>query len=100
MVDNDGVVHTVKAYGMEEITDTVEYVEVKGVSHLFPEVRYQDIKRPIGMVDMLIGLNYAYLHPTNLRADGNLRLMSSKFGTGFCIDGSHDTCRVNQGILI
>ena len=100
MVDNDGVVHTVKAYGMEEITDTVEYIEVKGVSHLFPEVRYQDIKRPIGIVDMLIGLNYAYLHPTNLRSDGNLRLMSSKFGTAsasmdhmrpLLAQGSHST---------
>ena len=43
------------------------------------------------MVDMLIGLNYANLHPTNLRTDGNLRLMSSQFGTGYCIDGSHES---------
>ena len=62
---------------------------MKDVSHLFPEVKYEDIQRPIGMVDMLIGWNYAYLHPTNLRTDGNLRLMSSKFGTGYCVDGSH-----------
>ena len=67
MVYNDGTVHTVKAYGMEEITDTVEYVEVKGVSHLFPEVRYQDIKRPIGMVDMLIDLNYASASTDHMR---------------------------------
>ena len=91
MVDEQGTVHTVQAYGMSEIMDTVEYVEVKGVSHLFPEVRYEDIKRPIGMVDMLISLNYAYLHPTNLRTDGNLRLMSSQFGTGYCVDSSHES---------
>ena len=30
MVDKEGTVHTVQDFGMSEITDTVEYAEVKG----------------------------------------------------------------------
>ena len=53
----------------------------------------EQIKRPQGQVDMLIGLHAAALFPTveNSEQDavGNLRLLSTKFGTGWVVDGQH-----------
>ena len=62
---------------------------------MFPELGndYRKIQRPVGKGDLLIGTNDVRLHPylanPNEHLKGNLRLMTSMFGTGVLIDGSH-----------
>ena len=48
---------------MPEITDEIEYVDIEGVVQLFNQVNLKDICRPIGKVDLLIGLSHAALYP-------------------------------------
>ena len=66
----------------------------------FPELRgdYWKIRRPTGDVDLLIGIQDARLHPYLANpaehCKGNLRLLTSMFGTGYLIDGSHPEIKV------
>ena len=52
-----------QAFGMEEITGDIESVNIDGVTHLFPSIPAVDLERPVGQVDLLVGLNQAALHP-------------------------------------
>ena len=62
---------------------------------VFPELGndYRRIQRPVGKVDLLIGTNNVRLHPyladPTRHLKGNLRLMTSMFGSGVIVDGSH-----------
>ena len=58
---------------------------------LFPDVDPGDLERPAGPVNLLLGLIYSSLHPVlQPGCTGDLRLLSSRFGTGLLIDGWHD----------
>ena len=87
--------HTILAYSMGDITTTIEEVDLRPALKVFPELGndYSRIKRPMGKVDLLIGTNDVRLHPyladPNRHLQGNLHLMTSMFGTGVLVDGSH-----------
>ena len=90
LVDKEGQEHTMEAYGMDEITGDVESVNSDGVVHHFPVIPSDDLKRPSGKVDLLCGINQAALHSTSGENPvGNLRLLKSRFGSGWLLDGSH-----------
>ena len=79
---------------MDSIMANVEKVDMSPAVKLFNnKVVEEQIKRPEGQVDMLIGLHAAALFPTmeNSEQDvaGNLRLLSTKFETGWLADGQH-----------
>ena len=81
-------------YSMDSIMTSVEKVDMSPAVKLFSNrVVGEQIKRPEGQVDMLIGLHAAALFPTmeNPEQDvlGNLRLLSTKFRTGWLVDGQH-----------
>ena len=95
LVDKEGDEHIMQAYGMEEITSDKEKVNIDGVTHYFPHIPAEDLQRPCGKVDLLCGLNQAALHPTGGEtAVGNLRLLKSRFGSGWLLDGSHPKIKV------
>ena len=81
-------------YSMDSITADLEKVDMGPVVDLFDDkVVEEQIKRPQGQVDMLIGLHVSSLFPIveNPKKDvvGDLRLLSTKFGTGWLVDGQH-----------
>ena len=81
-------------YSMDSITANVVKVDMGPAAHLFSKkVIEEQIRRPEGQVDMLIRLHASALFPTmnNPEQDviGNLRLLSSKFRTGWLVDGQH-----------
>ena len=47
------------------------------------------MQRPVGEVELLIGQNYAGLHPIALENSGNLVVYQSLFASGFTLGGCH-----------
>ena len=85
--------HKVLAYSIDTITAPTVHVDVRPALKVFPEVNFHDISRPEGDVDLLLGIQDADLHPilanpTKHRV-GKLRLLTSKFGSGYLLDGAH-----------
>ena len=94
LIDIKGTEHELLMYSMDSITANVEKVDMGLAMKLFNDkVVEEQIRRPEGQVDMLIGLHAAALFPTvkNPEQDviGNLRLLSTRFGTGWLVDGQH-----------
>ena len=88
LLKRDGTVVKILCIGMDRITDDVSLVDVSAAAKMFgvPEV---DLYRPKGRVDLLIGIHEAGLFPTCKEERGNLRLMSSSFGSGLVLEGAH-----------
>ena len=98
LLDREKGEHTLLAFEMESITAVQEGVDVSGALSLFPALKNLDqVKRPSGAVDLLVGIHHAPLHPTLNRHEddvvGALRLLHSRFGTGFVLDGVHQSIR-------
>ena len=75
-----------KASGIDAITSNIQPVDINGVVRL-PKVAWKDVARPIGPVDLLVGLEVG-LHPTGGDTKvGNLRLLYSEVGT-WKLDGT------------
>ena len=85
LLDEMGDQNTVLAFSVDEITRSVKPVDVTDV------VGPQEAS-PAGKVDLLIGIQYAGLHAHGGEegaVHGNLRLLLSRLGTGFLLDGTH-----------
>ena len=54
-------------------------MEIKGVNRLFNLETSVDVERPVGEVDILVGIHEAELYPITVDCIGNLRLFSSIF---------------------
>ena len=87
--DRKGVIENVLAYSLQEITGDIDEVDLLAIKELFPNLAEEQLKRPAGAVDILIGVNYAHLHPVPKDVVGDMRLLESRFGSGIVIDGSH-----------
>ena len=88
---------------METIAGPLEEVDVRAAKKIFPGIDLEAVKRPVGKVGLLIGIHQAGIFPyvadRDKHIDGNLRLLTSIFGTGSLLDGSHpsiDACQVMQ----
>ena len=49
------------AFSVESITSDIEKVNIRGASHYFPQAALQELKRPDGPVDVLVGINFCEL---------------------------------------
>lgn len=91
--DMYGKQHHVWGYGIDNIIDPDEPVELSQVRSLFPHVPDQAFSSlPKKRIDLLIGLNYNSLHPnggTGVDTVGNLKALRSRFGCGWVIGGCH-----------
>ena len=89
--DKQGRIHTIQAFGIETISSEINGIDVQGILHLFKGVQSSEVERPKGYIDLLIGFNYAALHPTKEQSVGNLLLMRNIFGR--CLGGTHTSLK-------
>ena len=84
--DMYGKLHRIWGYGIDEIIEPGEPVDLSNVRHLFPHVPDQAFHTlPKKRIDILVGLNYNALHPCGgIGVDlvGNLKALRSRFGCG------------------
>ena len=70
------------AYEIEEIYGKVGETRVDHLVDIFPSLRKKDVMRNEGEIELLIGMEYAELHPTCIDSCAGLLLCNSDFGTG------------------
>ena len=85
-----------KAFGVNKIaSEPIESIDLSNVKELFSspiQRSWNEVEsRPSGEVELLIGQNYAGLHPTVHETNGNLIVYRSLFDSGFTIGGSHNS---------
>ena len=96
----DGSVVTVLAMGLDQVTADIDKMDHSQAAAMFPEVEKIKLTRPYGSVDLLLGIHMAELFPTQMKEShrvGNLRLLSSVFGSGFMLDGAHPSVKPHGG---
>ena len=92
MIDNTGKEHEMQAFGIDQITEESQTVDLNGVKTVFPGAPKEVFERPSGSVDLLIGSSYMNLQPFGGDDEftrGRLRLMKSHFGCGYILTGTH-----------
>ena len=85
--DKNGNYVDVLLYGIDRISTELESIDLSGVSQLFPKTLLNELRRPSGEIDVLIGFEYAGYHPTRIKSSGHLLVMENRFGK--CLGGSH-----------
>ena len=99
LCDIDGNQYHIWGYGIDNIMEPDEPINLSKVRCLFPHVPDIAFKTlPRKRIDILMGLNYNSLHPcggNGIDAVGNLKVLQSKFGCGWVIGGSHKDLRVS-----
>ena len=87
LLDKQGHAVEFEVYGINKITSDIERVNVESIAHLFRNVTRDEIARPAGLVDVLIGYEYAAYHPEKEQNIGHLVLLKNRFGR--CVGGTH-----------
>ena len=86
---NDGEIVTVSAYGVDEIAECHANIVVdQSLKSLVPEIPEEAWNRPRGKVDLLLGSNLTKIMPRDNYEIDNLRVLSTRFGSGFCLQGT------------
>lgn len=84
-----GQVVQFEVYGIDKITTDIQSVNLDDVTQLFENVKPDEIRRPTGTVDVLIGYGYTGYHPEPEQKSGHLLLLKNRFGR--CLGGAHTT---------
>ena len=92
LIDLQGHQTLIEVYGIDQITSNIRKIKIDGILHIF-DVPKKDIERPTGTIDVLIGYDYAGLHPEMQNRSGHLLLLKNRFG--FCIGGIHPAIEEN-----
>ena len=92
LIDLQGHQTLIEVYGIDQITSNIRKIKIDGILHIF-DVPKKDIERPTGTIDVLIGYDYAGLHPDMQNRSGHLLLLKNRFG--FCIGGTHPAIEEN-----
>ena len=87
LLDKQGHAVEFEVYGINKITSDIEHVDVESIAHLFRNITKDEIARPAGPVDVLIGYEYAAYHPEKDQNIGRLVLLKNRFGR--CVGGTH-----------
>ena len=100
IVDRQNNSHVIKAFQIDEICSNLKRINTDKFAHLFPSTSPSDIRRPKGKVELLVGNNYAGLHPSKKCVSEGLVIYETMFGTGKILGGSHnqikETSTINQ----
>ena len=93
LIQSDGTSRSVWAYGIDNIMEPADPVNIASVRKLFPHLP-QEIFAPAVKkeVDILIGNNFLGLHPSGGQGRdsvGDMRAYQSLFGQGWVLAGSH-----------
>ena len=87
LVDRKGGIHRIQAYGIDQISTEIISFDINDVMYLFPGLHASQIKRKGGSIDLLIGMEYAGIHPWKIKVVDNLALYQTHFGTGKILGG-------------
>ena len=87
LFDKEGREVKFAVYGIDKITSDLQRIDINGITKLFKHVPKEDLIRPSGTVDVLIGYEYAGYHPTREQNIGHLVLLKNRFGR--CTGGTH-----------
>ena len=99
LIDKQGKTVVFNVYGIDKITSPIPAVDIKGISKLFQDVYEEELIRPTGEVDTLIGYEYADFHPLKEQSSGHLLLLRNQFGR--CVGGTHPILKgINEKSLI
>lgn len=85
--DKCGNIVQLRAIGNDEISAKIAKIETSNVVRVFTGITVEDIKRPEGHIDILIGTDYCELLPEVVQTRDKLQLLKNPFG--YCIRGSH-----------
>ena len=94
-----GKKHEVLAYGIDQISEEAVSVDLTGIKTVFPGAPKEVFNRPCGQIDILIGSAYKNLQPFGGEGSftiGRLRLVTSLFGCGYIISGTHPSISVKE----
>ena len=104
LVRNDGTTRKIWAYGIEEIMEPPDEIDLTQIKHLFPHLpsqAFSSIKSK--SVDILIGNNFLGEHPNGGQgrdAIGDLRAYQSHYGSGYVFAGTHPALSKNNSKLL
>ena len=85
-----GQVKYVSAFGIERITNRISEIDNESISRIFSEVPVEQIARPSGEVELLVGYDYAGWHPIKELCREHL-LLNNQFGK--CFGGNHPSVK-------
>ena len=101
IVNTDGSHHLLQAFEIDEICGSLKPMNTGKFARLFPNTKPKEIARPSGKVDILIGNDYALLHPDKKHVRNGLVLYQSQFGSRKILGGKHneiaETSSINSG---
>ena len=87
---------SIEAYGIETISTRIEAVDMKHIADVL-NVKNIILRRPqVGEIDLLIGQQYAALHPTRVKSSGHLLLMENEFG--YVIAGTYPMMKTDAEV--
>ncbi len=78
LIDKRGQEVQFEVYGIDKITFEIQNVNIDGVIKLFKNIPREDILRPSGTIDVLIGYEYAAYHPQNDQSSGHHLLLKNR----------------------
>ena len=87
LVNSYGEERQINAFGIEKIMAETENCDMQELATIFG-VEVEDVDRPVGPMDLLIGLGEVDLQPVRVKVVDKLALYSSSFGSGYVIGGS------------
>ena len=90
LLNSEGKQVVLTAMGVDEISSEIKPADVEPALKVFPQIPdLKSIKRPSGKVDLLIGLNFLEVQPTEVAREEGLSLWKSKLGSGYLLGGTH-----------
>ena len=88
LIDKHHCRHVVTAYEVDQISDVFEKVNFNKVVHMFKNIAAEDVSRPQGEAELLVGMQFQHLHPVRIYFVKQLGIYSSIFGTGRLLGGT------------
>jgi hypothetical protein len=85
----EGASISVHAFGIDSITADLEPTDIDSAAEAF-DLRSEQIQRPVGKVQLLVGMNYTDILPVQAEVKKKVALYTSKFGTGYLVGGTLD----------
>ena len=98
IIDRNGESHTIQLYEIDDICGQLSSMSMEAVLEFFPSVTAEDIARPMGEVDILLGMEYADMHPRQIESNQGLVLYESDYGTGRIVGGKNKVIHANEQI--
>ena len=87
LINNLGEEKRINAFGIEKIMAETEDCDIQHLAAMLG-VQAEAVNRPVGPMDLLIGVCEVDLLPVRVRVVDKLALYSSSFGSGYVVGGS------------